>query len=135
MSWSSNNWGLDQLVHFSSQFSTQKPLHADTCVISHTSLRQQTKVIQFSNHFSNNFLERIKFENGVCPVLLTLLPLLYSTLARLFCKYNLYFLIPSPFHASFNPAPLWQCQSVLCVHESVSVMLVHLFCFIDATYK
>ena len=46
---------------------------------------------------------------------------------------NLYFSIPSPFfsHPS-NTLPSGNHQNVLCIYDSVSVLLVHLFCFLDS---
>ena len=45
----------------------------------------------------------------------------------------LYFLTPSPFSPS--PLPFGNHPKVLCTNESPSVLLFHLFCFLESTYK
>ena len=46
---------------------------------------------------------------------------------------SLYFLIPSPFSPiSPTPMPSGHCQNILCIYDSVSVLLVRLFWFLDS---
>ena len=43
------------------------------------------------------------------------------------------FLYPFTFSPTLSPSfPSGNCENVLCIYESVSVMLVHLFCFLDS---
>ena len=46
-------------------------------------------------------------------------------------------LIPSPFLSRSLPSPLpsHNCQSVLYIYESVSILFLSLFCSLDSTYK
>ena len=58
-------------------------------------------------------------------------PILYCTAPWLFCNYLFVFLNPlisSPI--PLHPHPIWQ-PSKCCVHDSVSVPLVFLVCFLD----
>ena len=69
----------------------------------------------------------------VIRILSIIFSMLYFTSPRLFCSTNLYFLIPSPF-LPFSPKPpsSCKCQNVPCIYESVSVLLLCLFCFLDS---
>ena len=54
------------------------------------------------------------------------------------CVYGLWiyipWLIPSLFFI-LSPLPSNSCQSVSCVHASLSVLFISLFCSLDSTYK
>ena len=53
----------------------------------------------------------------------------------LFYSWKLYFLIPITSFPIGIPPPLCQPLIVLCVYESVFVSFVHLFYFLNSTYK
>ena len=64
--------------------------------------------------------------------LATPFPILYFTTLWLFCNYLFVFLNP----LTSSPIPLYHTQSgnhqnPLCIHDSVSVLLVCLVCFLD----
>ena len=73
--------------------------------------------------------------HGSCICVLWLLSFLCCTLHPHDSSVTtcLYFLIPSPFliHPS-NPFPSDNYQNILCIYNSVSVLLVCLFCFLDS---
>ena len=54
---------------------------------------------------------------------------------NLFYSWKLYFLIPITSFPIDLPPPLCQPLIVLCVYQSVFVLFVHLFYFLDSTYK
>ena len=59
--------------------------------------------------------------------------ILYFTFLWLFCNYLLVLLNPSPLHPfSHMPLPPGNHQNTLCIHDSVSVLLVCLVCFLDS---
>ena len=63
----------------------------------------------------------------------TIFPVLTFTFPWLFCNTNLYFIIPSHFSPiSLTPFLSGNHQNGLCIYDSVSVLLVHLFCFLDS---
>ena len=71
----------------------------------------------------------------VVTKLLTVSPRLSFTSLGLFCDYQSYFLILSPFSpTSPTPFPSDNCQNVLCIYESVSILL-HLFWFLGSMSK
>ena len=72
----------------------------------------------------------------VITILLTIFSMLYLFPCGYFVSTNLCFLVPSVFH--LVPQIILRSgnhQFFLCIYESVSIFLVHLFCFLGSTYK
>ena len=86
----------------------------------HYSLRQS------SHHHSCPWVMPISF-------LATLFPILYCTSPLLFCNY-LFVLLNSLISSSIphTPLPSGNHQNALCIHDSVSVLLICLVCFLDS---
>ena len=73
----------------------------------------------------------------VVMTLLSIFPMLYTLHPMTaFVTDNVCFLISSPYF-THPPGPLSSSnhQFVLCIYESVSILFVHLYCFLDSTYK
>ena len=58
--------------------------------------------------------------------------MLYFTFHDYSVSTNVYFLIPAPFLHRPTPLPSGNHQNILRIYDSVSVMLAHLFCFLDS---
>ena len=73
----------------------------------------------------------------IIRIFFTIFPRVYFTFPWGFC--NCQFVLLNSFTIFSHPPrplPSGSCQNVLCIHEFVSILLVHLFCFIfNCTYK
>ena len=86
-----------------------------------------------------SLLQAIPPHHSSCPwvmcisSLATPFPILYFTSPWLFCGYL--FVLPNPLTSSpipHNPLPSCNHQNALCIHDSVSVLLVCLLCFLHS---
>ena len=85
-------------------------------------------------HFLRQYLYHCSCPWVMCKSsLATPFPILFFTSQWLFCNYYLYFLIltlhPWPYIPSFLSG---NHQNILCIHDSFSVLLVCLVCFLHA---